>query len=135
MPALYKQRSRIVDLGWMAYAVLCFAFWGWLLQPHPIPHGQWANTMATIVIIGSIVFGLGGVLLNEKMLGDAGLELPLKLALYGLAAFLAFMVQFAFRGTPESLAAWTLDLIMFLSFASALYLFIRAFASRLLLMS
>lgn len=133
MPALYKQRSRIVDLGWMAYAVLCFVFWGWLLQPHAIPHGQWAETMAAIVIGGGFVFGLVGPLLNEKMLNDAEFGMPLKLALYGLAAFLALMVQFAFRGTPESLAAWTLDLIMFLSFASALYLFIRAFASRLLL--
>lgn len=130
----HKRVRLIADAGLMLYAALCFAFWLWLIRPHPIPHGAWANEMAGIVIIGGVVFGLAGIFLNKKMLINRDLDLPLVLAIYGLAAFFVLLFQFYFRGFPESAGAWMLVAIMFLSFASALYYAIGILAARSLLL-
>jgi drug/metabolite transporter (DMT)-like permease len=121
--------TKVKNVGQITYTVLCCVYWYWLLKPHEIPHGFWANEMLLIMFAGGILFAFVGFILNKQMLTDEERDVTSILAVYGAAAFCAFFAQLLFRGIPDSTLGWALLIIMFFSLAGAVYLLCRKLSS------
>ena len=78
------------------YAALCLLFWLWLgghvFFPLRPPPGEWSHVFAVVVVFGFTVFSAGGFVFLARMLSEKN-DTPLRLALFGLAAFFSLLAS------------------------------------------
>lgn len=118
--------AQLKNAGWSIYGISCLIFWFWFLHPHAIPQSQLGAQMYIVFGGGGFCFfGFFGAILNEKLFADPDAGVFEAGYLYAIAAVIAGLLQYLYRGIPHSAGDWTRIIIAFLSIAAALYLLAR----------